>query len=209
MSCLFLICCHCCISLRKILQMHVHTRALYSIWGVERHRETKIGKWESRDGVTKGERKEYRNEQRGRETEWERQREWEILLNHSERLWEHPCVCVCLCVYVCFHPDPVGSTGAKHVTSTQAHTDSLTVPHRIEWLGLTVFLEKKHIQRKLHSPLNRHKCFFLNNKKIKTPRFPVGYSVDLHIISSSFSLSKRLILLSPNHNPRLSSPPWL
>ena len=40
-------------------------------------------------------------------------------------------VCVRV-VYVCFHPDPVGSTGAKHVTSTQAHTDSPTVPHRFE-----------------------------------------------------------------------------
>lgn len=159
MCCLFLMC-----SAALVLQMHVQTLALYSIWGVERHRETKIGKEENgkveMEWQKEKERKEYRNEQRGREAEWERQREWEILLNHSERLWEHPCVCACLCVYVCFHPDPVGSTGAKHVTSTQAHIDSLTVPHRIEWLGLTVFLEKKHIQRKLHSPLKRHKCLF-------------------------------------------------
>lgn len=58
--------------------------------------------------------------------------EREALLNHSERLWEHPCVCVRV-----FSSWPGGSAGAQHITSTQTHIESPPVPHRFEWITET------------------------------------------------------------------------
>ncbi len=112
---------------------------------LERHRDKnrKMGNHRWRDKR----KKEYRNKQRATETEWEWQRERERerdCLTIRKGYGNIP-VCVYLCV--CFHPDPVSSTGAKHVTSTQAHIDGPTVPHQIEWLTLTVNLKKRCISR--------------------------------------------------------------
>lgn len=54
-------------------------------------------------------------------------------------------MCVCLCAYVCFHPDPVGSTGAELVTSTQTHTDNPAVLHQFEWVVPCCFYKVAYI----------------------------------------------------------------
>lgn len=95
-----------------------------------------------------------RQKQKGRTTETSGEEE---RLSESDRECERYCLTIRkgygnIPVCVCFHPDPVGSTGAKHVTSAQAH--AYIAPLSLAVFCLFVFYERKHIQRKRHSATN-------------------------------------------------------
>lgn len=83
-----------------------------------------------------------------KETDLERRGEWEILLNHSERLWEHPCVCVFSSQLCRFN---------KSRKSAQIHTDNATVPHWFKWTKD----EKRKLCPWIHltGPVDEGACF--------------------------------------------------
>lgn len=121
--------------------------------------------------------------QEKKESEWERQREESILLNHSERLWEHPCMCHCvpMCVFMLaqwVQQERKTSDPLRHTQITPLSRIGL-IEHRV--------LEKLCEQSILKNPPDRG--------RLKKPTWPPvnDYSVKhSYKFSSSLCLQGRL-----------------